>query len=86
MRSGGVFHPYLKRSLIQPIHHKNGPNGLNWQRSLAGSSKTTLRILIFAIAMGAEYSFEVISIETYVPLFIGHNKFFPGSVVSECMQ
>ena len=30
--------------------------------------------------MGADYSFEFISIETYAPQFIGHNKFFLGSV------
>ena len=29
---------------------------------------------------GADYSFEVISIETYAPQFIGHNKLFLGSV------
>ena len=36
--------------------------------SIAGSSKTASRILIFSIAMGAHFSFEVISIETYVSL------------------
>ena len=39
------------------------------------------RILIFSIAMGADYSFELISIETYAPQFIGHNIFFLGSVI-----
>ena len=39
---------------IQPIHLKNGPNGLFWQSFLAGSSKTATRILIFLIAMGAD--------------------------------
>ena len=38
------------------------------------------RILIFSIAMGADYSIEPTSIETYVPKFIEHNKFFQGSV------
>jgi hypothetical protein len=33
-----------------------------------------LQILIFSIAMGADYSFELISIKTYTPKFIGHNK------------
>ena len=47
---------------------------------LAGSSKTAPRILIFSLAMGADYSFELISIETYAPQFIGHNKLFLGSV------
>ena len=32
------------------------------------------------MAMGADYSFELISIETYAPQFIGHNNFFLGSV------
>ena len=34
------------------------------------------------MAMGADYSFELVSIEIYVPQFIGHNKFFLGSVNS----
>ena len=42
-------------------------NRLNWQCCLSGSSKTAPRILIFSIAMGADYSFELISIETYAP-------------------
>ena len=37
-------------------------------------------ILVFLIAMGADYSFELISIETYAPQFFGHNKIFLGSV------
>ena len=28
------------------------------------------------MAMGADYSFELIFIETYAPQFIGHNKIF----------
>jgi hypothetical protein len=32
------------------------------------------------MAMGADYSFELISIETYAFHFIGHNKLFLGSV------
>ena len=31
---------------------------------------------------GADYWFKLISIETYAPQFIGHNKIFLGSVVS----
>ena len=62
---------------IQPIYRENGPN---WQCSLAGSSKTAPRILIFSIAMGADYSFELNSIETYAPQFFGHNNLFLGSV------
>ena len=40
-------------------------------------------MLIFLIAMGADYSIEHISIETYAPQFIGHNKIFLGSVSSD---
>ena len=32
------------------------------------------------MAMGADYSFELISIETYAPQFNGHNKSFLCSV------
>ena len=56
---------------IQPIYHKNG---LNWQCCLAGSSKTAPRILIFSIAMGADYSFEVKNIEIWGPTFFKHNN------------
>ena len=34
-------------------------NGLDWQCYLAGSSKTAPRILIFSIAIGADYLYEV---------------------------
>ena len=62
------------------IHHENGPNGLNWHCCLDGSSKTAPRILIFSMAMGADYSFELIFIETYAPQFIGYNELFLESV------
>ena len=39
--------------------------------------------MIFSIAMGADYSIDLISIETYAPQFIGHNKIFLGSVFSD---
>jgi hypothetical protein len=42
----------------------NGPNGLNWQCCLAGSSKTAPRILIFSTAMGAKLSFYMKFIAT----------------------
>jgi hypothetical protein len=44
------------------------------------SSKPAPRILIFSIPMGADYSFELNSIETYAPKFFGHNNLFLGSV------
>ena len=42
--------------------------------SLADSSKTAPRILIFSIAMGADYSFEVKNIEIWVPAFFKHSS------------
>ena len=41
---------------------KKGPNGLNWQCCLAGSSKTAPRNLIFSVAMGAKPLFLLKSI------------------------
>ena len=65
---------------IQPIWPVFVVNRLNWQCCLAGSSKKALRILIFSMDMGANYSFELIFIETYAPQFNGPNKLFLGSV------
>ena len=45
-------------------------NGLDWQCYLAGSSKPAPQILIFSIARGANYSFELNSNETYAPNFV----------------
>ena len=53
-----------------------------WIGCLAGSSKTARRILIFSMAMCADYSFELISIENYTPKFNGNNKLFLDSVNS----
>jgi len=71
---GGRFGAALP---TQPIHRKNGPNRLNWQCCLAGSSKTAPTILIFSIAMGADYSLELISIVHCVPQFFVHNTVRP---------
>ena len=68
------------------IYRENGPNGFDWQCCLAGSTKTAPRILNFSIAMGADYSFELIFIETYAPKFIGHNESFLGSVMCETIS
>ena len=56
-------------------------NGLDWQCCLAGSSKTAPRILIFSIAMGADYSFYVKSIATYAPAFFGYNNSILARVI-----
>ena len=50
---------------IQLIYLKTGPNWPNWQCFLAGSSQGAPRILIFSIAMGANYTFYVKSIESH---------------------
>ena len=47
----------LKLPAKQHCHRKNWPNGLNWQCSLAGSSKTAPRILILLMTMGTKPSF-----------------------------
>ena len=57
---------------IQPIYLKTGPNWPNWQCCLAGSFKRAPRILIFAIAMGAEYLSYVKSIAPFAPTFYGY--------------
>ena len=44
-------------------------NGLDWQSCFAGSSKTAPRILIFSIAMGANYTFYMKTIETHARAF-----------------
>ena len=51
-------------------------NGLDWQCYLAGSSKTTPRILIFSIAIGADYSYEIKDSEILAPSFLRHNNSF----------
>jgi hypothetical protein len=48
--------------LDQNINKKFDKFLLNWQSCLAGSSKTAPRILIFSIAMDADYSFDLIFI------------------------
>ena len=55
-------------------------NGLDWQCSLAGSSKTAPRILSFSIAIGADYSYEVKNSEIWTPAFFKHNNSFIATV------
>jgi hypothetical protein len=58
--------------LEQPSYSTANPAHLpqNWQCCLAGGSKTAPRILIFSIAMGADYSFHVKTIETHARAFL----------------
>ena len=48
---------------------------------LAGSPETAPRILIFSIAMGAEYSFYVKTIETHARAFLTLNILAMGRVL-----
>ena len=82
--AGSRFGATCKTAL--PIQTTNGPNGLNWQCFLAGSSKTAPMILIFSIAMGADYSSVLISIVHWVPQFLMHNKSILGGVFSNYVR
>ena len=64
-----------------PFTSEVGPNGLNWQCCLAGSSKTAPRILIFSIAIDADYSYEVKNSEIWAPAFYKHNNSFIAAVL-----
>ena len=59
-------------------------NGLDWQCYLAGSFKTAPRILIFSIAIGADYSFDIKSGFSIAPAFSLHNNFNIASVHPLC--
>ena len=72
--------PAQQQCQSSPFTSKIGPNGLNWQCCLAGSSKTAPSILIFSMAVGDDYSFELIFNETCAPQFDGHNDSFLASV------
>ena len=47
-----------------------------------GSSKTAPRILIFSIAIGADYSYEMKNSEILAPAFFKHNNSFIATVYS----
>ena len=61
-------------------------NGLDWQCYLAGSSKTAPRILIFSIAIGADYSNEMKNSEIQAPEFFKHNISFIATVLCGVVQ
>ena len=62
---GGRLGATSKTALpIQPIWPIFVVNGLDWQCCFGGSFETAPRIFIFSIAMSADYSFELNSIET----------------------
>ena len=74
--------PAKQHCQSSPFTSKIGPNGLNWQCYLAGSSKTAPRILVFSIAMGAKPSFQLKSIAIWAPAFFMHNNSFIATVFS----
>ena len=65
---------------IWPIWPNFEVNGLDWQPSLAGSSKTAPRIFIFSIVLDAEYLSYVKFIETHAYAFLPLNISAAGSV------
>ena len=70
---GGHFGATSSTALpTQPVWPIFLVDWLNWQCCLAGSSKTAPWILIFSMAMGANYSFELIFNEPCAPQFNGH--------------
>ena len=70
----------LKRSSTNYTPRLGFIHRLNWQCYLAGSSKTAPRILIFSIAIGADYSFDIKSGFSIAPAFSLHNNFDIASV------
>jgi hypothetical protein len=79
-KSWGPFWNYQLNSTANPAHlpHKVGQMGC-----LAGSSKTAPRILIFSIAIGADYSFDIKSGFSIAPTFSLHNNFDIASVMNQ---
>jgi hypothetical protein len=57
-------------------------NGLD-SASLASSSKTYPRILIFSIAIGADYSYEMKNNEIWAPAIFKHNNSFIATVIED---
>ena len=83
------FGSYQLNSIANPAHlPQNWPNfevnGLDWQCCLAGRSQRAPRILIFSIAMGADYSFYVKTIETHARAFFKVIIFSVSSVRGLC--
>ena len=64
-----------------PFTSRLGQIGQNGQCYLTGSSKRAPRILIFSIAMGADYTFYVKIIETHARAFLPLDILAIGTVV-----
>ena len=69
-KSWEPFGSYQLNSTANPAQNlKIGPRWPKRQSCLAGSSQMAPRILIFSIAMGADYSFYLKTIETHARAF-----------------
>ncbi len=73
--------PAKQHCQFSPFGPISEVNGLDWQCYLAGSSKTAPRILIFSVAIGANYSYEVKNSEIWAPAFFKHNNSFIATVL-----
>ena len=86
-RANRIFFMFLnvrrdnKRNWISNKFNALSTLGNQESESKGSFIKTVPSILSFLMAMGVNYSFELISIETYALQFIGPNKFFLGSVI-----
>ena len=78
--------PAKKFCQSSPFTSKIVPNGRNRQCYLAGSSKTAPRILIFSIAIDADYSYEVKNNEIWAPAFFKHNNSFIATVIADYLS
>ena len=72
--SGGRWSYQLKTTANSAYSLLKWTKWAEMAKCLAGISKTASTILIFSIAMGADYSFELISIVHWVPQFFIHDK------------
>ena len=64
-------------------HCQFSPFGPFLRCCLAGSSKTAPRILIFSIAIGADYAFYVKTIKTHLRAFLAPNILAIGRVMTK---
>jgi hypothetical protein len=79
-----IMHEKLEHSMdnVNKLKWIIGTHG-KWKKNQNWQLQNGPTILIFSIAMGADYSFELIYIVHWVLQFIGHNKIFQGSVGSK---
>ena len=78
--------PAKQQCQFSPFGPTSEVNRLDWQCSLAGSSKTAPRILIFPIATGADCSYEVKNSEIWAPAFHKHNNSFIATVAGQYLK